>query len=118
MTSASRSSLREFAEKATPGPWLTNVYFECVQTHNTHELSAVCYRGRCDKSEANLDYIAAANPATILAMLDRLDKLEKVAEAASDVVHDHIGAAESGADISDNLHKLDEALSALERGEA
>jgi len=65
--------LRKLAEAATPGPWIAgngNVLSDT--TGMSHFRPALrCGFGRPDDAE----YIAAANPATVLALLDELDRL-------------------------------------------
>lgn len=56
----------------------------------------------------------SCDPQTILSILDRLDALEKLAEAARKVRDSHIEEAESGADISDELIGLDIVLAKLD----
>ena len=78
------NALRKLCKSATPGPWrsLDDIQWnECVAeigdlhvvpNENT-ELSDV-------KNDAA--YIAAANPATVLALLDELDRLRTIESAA------------------------------------
>ncbi|AJY40198.1 ead/Ea22-like family protein [Burkholderia humptydooensis] len=81
--------LRELAQKATPGPWAVDT--ECLDGHGRLYVS----KGRSDyllgrilevfqnclvrskQRMANAEYIAAANPATILVICDRLEAAEK-----------------------------------------
>jgi len=78
----SLQSLRSLAMFATSGPWMANHYYECVATHSaTVPLTAICYRGKGPNWVADIDFIAACDPQTIMSILDRLDALEKVAEA-------------------------------------
>jgi len=77
--------LRKLAEAATPGPWM-------VQQYSTHVGFSVWADGRgCiaerwyditqakpygDEIGGNAAFIAAANPAAVLSLLDRLDAAE------------------------------------------
>lgn len=51
------ASLRRWNTEATPGPWLTNAHFKCVQNHSK-ELHAMCYQGNAPEAMANLELIA------------------------------------------------------------
>jgi hypothetical protein len=96
------TTLRELAEKASPGPWTVHVepvfspFMACTElsrlANGTILFSGtlpmlVDANGMCPAvtgcgptSDANAAYIAAANPQAILELLDRCEKLE--AEAA------------------------------------
>lgn len=98
MTTPDTLELRRKAEAATPGPW--DVYGERIngnialaaaealsQVNQTGPIADHFWMmnaaGKCPAltgcgptSEANAAFIAAANPAVILALLDRLDALE------------------------------------------
>ncbi len=81
------TKLRAAAEKATPGPWtlIASGHGSVVSVGDStsdHSLADLCRDYRDDDNAA---YIVAANPAAIIALLDRLAALERVAEAARDV---------------------------------
>ena len=66
--------LREVAEAATPGPWVNGVdtvYYEGCVTLATSRVGTDPKFFRKDAA-----YIAALNPQTALALLDRLEALE------------------------------------------
>jgi Ead/Ea22-like protein len=65
------SSLREAAERATPGPWTIG------QVRNTEFSSPI--------ATPEATFIAAANPSTVLALLSRLEATERVVEAAREL---------------------------------
>jgi hypothetical protein len=74
-----KRALREAAEKATPGDWKYST-FDCAITDDTSSLAIV----RMDSSHLNDEqsalngtFIAAANPDTVLALLDELEAAEK-----------------------------------------
>lgn len=73
--------LRELAEKATQGPWETeydnhgNGGFS--EWYNVGPKTGRPRVAEVHSGEANAAYIAAANPATILALLDRLEQAER-----------------------------------------
>lgn len=83
--------LREAAEAATPGPWTwwTSCSFNRLSSDATRKdgdvLHAVKYRdGVCgiEGSEADMRFIALANPQTILALLAERDDLAARLSAA------------------------------------
>ena len=101
--------LKRLAEAATPGPWIWDGAFENVEYQN--ELgykSYICHFGnQTGNLQNNGKYIAAADPQTVLGLIeeiselrqqlkseginvmrDRIEKLEKVAEAAKIIVED------------------------------
>lgn len=68
------TKLRELAMKATPGPWYSNWPEErCAWKDIGHSRHPVAYTGDCFDDAPNAEYIAATNPATVLALLDALD---------------------------------------------
>lgn len=83
MTREELDRLRALASKATPGEWEWSDSRLIVRhgdqvTHfvlyPTHEYETGCdIEGSID----DLDYIAAANPSTITALLDHIDRLER-----------------------------------------
>lgn len=78
--------LRELAEAATPGPWEVSgtgqqVLKEADVTYGNQRICetnsmASHYPGKtsCWK---NIAFIAAANPETVIALIDRIEKLEE-----------------------------------------
>lgn len=89
------TKLRELAQNATPGPWTQWEGHGWVMagTPEANEkgymagtYGQVCRTDCDDFSDAqgikNAEYIAAANPATVLALLDKIDGLESMLLAA------------------------------------
>lgn len=82
--------LREMAEKATPGPWKCagGIYVysgDTMVADNNDETALVRARGvgggmSREQQEANVEFVSAANPETVLALIDRIEKLKYVAE--------------------------------------
>ena len=81
--------LRRLAEAATPGEWYrhyTKIYiqhpmFNAPRLKEPRGVVATAKEfHQSTQGEQNAAYIAAANPATILALLDRLDAAERVCE--------------------------------------
>lgn len=91
LTPEARARLRELAGKATPGPWEAEIHgraCECLGRVVVGDGSGpepdICYlaeRGLLPREEPhNGHFIAAANPAAVLAMLDALDATEQDAK--------------------------------------
>jgi hypothetical protein len=69
-------ALRLAAENATPGEWCADDYHGVIADAG---LNANYYIASCSgpDNRANKRFIAAANPATVLALLDELEAAEK-----------------------------------------
>ena len=119
-------ALRRLAEAATPGPWR---HFH----HATSGTNAVKHDGRTDivawqgfddsdrkepRHAANAEYIAACDPQTILALLDRLDALEKVAEAAQRALTAYDDKAHWPVRLTTMMNLLDRSLARIGRLDA
>ena len=80
MTDVDTERLRELAEKATPGEWHASEILgepgARVVTVGDYSLIATDPQGYPVWSERDAAYVAAANPQTILALLDRLAAAE------------------------------------------
>lgn len=76
-----KQALRKAAEKATPGPWemeQENIWFTDADGYTKHLMYAQQGDGVDDKQDHyNTAFIAAANPATVLTLLDDLVAAEK-----------------------------------------
>lgn len=68
--------LRMAAENATPGEWCSDDYYRVIADAG---LNANYYTASCSgpDNRANKRFIAAANPATVLALLDELEAAKK-----------------------------------------
>lgn len=87
------ADLRELAEKATPGPWIASGVthefggdrFMFVNVEPLGEIARLPLPDRPAKGYApticDQRFIAAFNPATALAILDRLERAEKALDA-------------------------------------
>jgi hypothetical protein len=81
--------LRELAEAAHPGPWHYAGLGEIHEDVTNFVIAELSYGDPSDPytisdaQEADGNYIAAANPAAVLALLDRIAVLEKVATHAA-----------------------------------
>lgn len=85
--------LRELAENATPGPW--EDYYEtgirpCVMAYDENDKGLRSVRAYVADTQFSPDraYIAAANPETVLALIDRIEKLEAQLKEANEVIDD------------------------------
>ncbi|WP_127851039.1 ead/Ea22-like family protein [Enterobacter asburiae] len=135
MSNIDKQALREAAEKATKGQW---------QFHDRQSLShsgsgfvaiagkeaILCFNapvGGINQSNNVVKYIAAANPATVLALLDELDaKDRRIAELERKEQHSErqsvidalAGSGEEWSDIEEYMQKWDaERASAAGKGE-
>ena len=83
------TKLRELAQKATPGPWTYFPYPKYKEHHvslpiDGSGMTMPLFPDGCQTSRQREDaeYIAAANPSTVLALLDKLDGTESMFLAA------------------------------------
>lgn len=96
MSNIDKRALREAAEKATPGVWVylpknTSIEYDYGSDDSQ---GSVTYMDSGDftqkQTDLNGDFIAAANPSTVLALLDELEAVQKVSAArlvAIDTTH-------------------------------
>ena len=81
------ADLRAKAEKATPGPWPENYVWGAVR-HIDRNVDRSLFCDDADGAMFSWDrdtdgyYIAAANPATVLALLDEIERLRTELTAA------------------------------------
>ncbi|HHF8096227.1 TPA: ead/Ea22-like family protein [Escherichia coli] len=85
MSNIDKRGLREAAEKATKGRWAVEFDDEIYSTDGVnHEQIAMVFS---ENEARDAAFIAAANPATVLAMLDELESAEKrIAEQQSAII--------------------------------
>ncbi|EDY2187973.1 ead/Ea22-like family protein [Salmonella enterica subsp. enterica] len=111
-----KQALRKAAEKATPGPWemeQENIWFTDAGGYTKHLMYAQQGDDVDDKQDHyNTAFIAAANPATVLMLLDELEAAEKrIAELESKngnlrtIAHDQNELA-----IKANLDSINDAV--------
>ncbi|EMI0125432.1 MULTISPECIES: ead/Ea22-like family protein [Citrobacter] len=80
MTAHNKQALREAAEKATPGEWkrMMRNSDELMTTFHGVAIGNVFVELTTGKRDIfDAEFIAAANPATVLALLDDLEAAEK-----------------------------------------
>ncbi|MDW3573947.1 ead/Ea22-like family protein [Enterobacter asburiae] len=80
MSNIDKQALRNLARRATPGPWTMeheNIWY--YENGFTKHLAYFCQGDDVDDSQddVNTRYVAAADPATVLALLDELEAAEK-----------------------------------------
>lgn len=92
MTTDQRAELRRLAERATPGPWWNEsgvlhaknpgVWSEANKSciHPASCPEPYWENAEPDQQRRDADFIAAANPSAVLALLDRADELEREVE--------------------------------------
>ncbi|EKU4729585.1 ead/Ea22-like family protein [Citrobacter freundii] len=80
MTVLNKQALREAAEKATKGQWAVEFDDEVYSTDgvNNEQIAMVF----SENEARDAAFIAAANPATVLALLDELEAEKNMREAA------------------------------------
>ncbi len=84
MSNIDKQALREAAEKATPGRWEYypgNTSIEYNVDSMVEDQGSIVYVDSGDFTQKQTDlngaFIAAANPATVLALLDELEAADK-----------------------------------------
>ena len=86
--------VKERAEAATPGPWhcAGGIYVYSTDemvADNNDETALIRARGvgggmSREQQEANVEFVAAANPQAVLKLLDRLERYEKALRVYAD----------------------------------
>lgn len=76
MSNIDKLALRTAAENATPGEWCTDDYHGVIADAG---MNANYYIASCSgpDNRPNKRFIAAANPATVLALLDELERKDR-----------------------------------------
>jgi hypothetical protein len=91
------AELRALAEDADAGPWGQTDYYDeddgCV-CHLVHSGDADQFRVALGLQEYNAAFIAAANPAAVLGLLDKLDALAALRAAAEAIARAYRARAE------------------------
>lgn len=107
MSNIDKQALREAAEMATQGDWKYSI-FDCAITDDTSSLAIV----RMDSSHLNDEqsalngvFIAAANPTTVLALLDELEAEKERSEEFLRQARSFREAHESASEIIRKLER-------------
>lgn len=93
MSNIDKQALRQLATRATPGPWEEENGEVWIMRNGTANsiLTGICGDDTSGQQDFdNARFIAAANPATVLALLDELEAAEKTSAArlgAIDTTH-------------------------------
>nr|WP_045135310.1 ead/Ea22-like family protein [Enterobacter kobei] len=92
MSNIDKQALRTAAENATPGEWCTDDYHGVIADAG---LNANYYIASCSgpDNRSNKRFIAAANPATVLALLDELEAKDKQIEDLKEAFRIALSAA-------------------------
>lgn len=80
MTPTDRAALRAAAEKATPGPWEMKRSFispDIISPVGLVVAVTIASDMKPSMDEANAAYIALANPAAVLALLDDVERMRE-----------------------------------------
>ena len=84
------TKLRELAQKATPGPWHYELehgsYMRIYSTADTDIVTGCGCCGSPNCEDADAKFISAANPATVLALLDEIKNSRAVLKSYSKVL--------------------------------
>ncbi|WP_334645172.1 ead/Ea22-like family protein [Escherichia marmotae] len=102
MSNINYQALRMAAENATPGEWCSDDYYGVIADAG---LNANYYIASCSgpDNRANKRFIAAANPATVLALLDELEAQSKrIAELEEKAAPDSFGIIGENIRTQDN----------------
>lgn len=102
MSNIDKRALREAAEKATPGPWCIARNGKTITSNQSHPVAVITedfHRMLANgKTGGDAEFISAANPVTVLALLDELGAAEKrIAELSHHLqcAHDFIENTEA-----------------------
>ena len=111
MSNIDKRALREAADKATPGDWEYSS-FDGAITDDTSSLAIVRMDSghlNDEQSALNGAFIAAANPATVLALLDELEaKDRRNAELNSMLERWAVDRAQSASELDDAEKRIAE----------
>lgn len=88
MTHAEIEELKKLAQDASQGKWTWEDYdvdngADCLKSEHGYEV-LFPFNFRIEVLPRNADYISAANPTTILALIERLERYERALEFYAD----------------------------------
>ncbi|MEH3575728.1 ead/Ea22-like family protein [Escherichia coli] len=111
MSEISYQALRLAAENATPGEWCTDDYHGVIADAG---LNANYYIASCSgpDNRANKRFIAAANPATVLALLDELEKMQAQSSKWCEAFHKAVSV---GARYEERIAELELKLESADK---
>ena len=79
------NELRKLCTSATPGPWTAtnrSDWSECVAEISDWHVVPTLQQSELSNMDVDAAYISAANPATVLQLLDEIDRLRTIEAAA------------------------------------
>lgn len=96
MDTVNKQALRALAEKATPGPWVRDEGNDVSVSEDGDEGywewqeagPAQFHDMRGEQAGADADFCAAANPDTVLALLDEIEALQAERERLRSIISD------------------------------
>ncbi|HDZ3423879.1 TPA: ead/Ea22-like family protein [Pseudomonas aeruginosa] len=91
------AELRRMAGAATPGPWEYQAPLKVLAADRTWIVLIALSHANYREDEANSRFIATANPKTVLALLDEIDRLKAENEELR-------GALEQLAEMLNSIH--------------
>lgn len=109
MTALNKQALREAAEKATAGQWVVELCDEvyAVDGDDSEQIAMVF----SDNRRSDAAFIAAANPATVLALLDELEHYKSRENRVTKLVLDN---SKSWGDLYKKLEAAEKRIAELE----
>ena len=111
MSEINYQALRLAAENATPGEWCADDYHGVIADAG---LNANYYIASCSgpDNRANKRFIAAANPATVLALLDELEKMQAQSSKWCEAFHKAVSV---GARYEERIAELEAKLDSADK---
>lgn len=111
MSEINYQALRLAAENATPGEWCADDYHGVIADAG---LNANYYIASCSgpDNRANKRFIAAANPATALALLDELEKMQAQSSKWCEAFHKAVSV---GARYEERIAELEAKLDSADK---
>jgi len=114
MSNIDKRALREAADKATKGKWAVEFDDEIYSTDGVnHEQIAMVFS---ENEASDAAFIAAANPATVLALLDELEAKDRMAAELSKLLADIQKARPGGVYFNKWDAQISNVLSAAAAG--
>ncbi|HCU0339900.1 TPA: ead/Ea22-like family protein [Pseudomonas aeruginosa] len=95
------AELRRLAKAATPGPWEYQAPLKILAADRTSIVLIALSHASYREDEANSRLIASANPKTILALLDEIDRLRSRLEIDERTPHDGIACRDETIKVLD-----------------
>lgn len=110
MSNIDKRGLREAAEKATKGRWAVEFDDEIYSTDGVnHEQIAMVFS---ENEARDAAFIAAANPATVLALLDELEKMQAQSSKWCEAFHKAVSV---GARYEERIAELEAKLDSADK---